>query len=366
MDVWRIGPGGGTPERMTQRNAAATFLAPIDSRTLLYVARDEDRSGPWLWALDVESRISHRIAAGLEQYRSVAASYDGRRLVATVANPSASLWSVPILDRVAADSDVKPYPVPTVRALSPRFDKTPLYYLSARGTGDGLWRFRDGQASEIWKGSEGALDQPPAVSPDGRYAAVVLRKDGKRQLTMMTTDGAEAHTLAPSINVLGAADWSPDGRSILTGGSDEKGPGLFKVSIDGGAPIRLVNGFASDPHWSPDGLLIVYAGPVVAGRIQVFAVRPDGSSVALPPIYGQAGRQNFRILPDGKGLVYVPRDKQGDFWILDLSTKNSRPVAHLTDITRIQAFDITPDGKQIVFDRVRENSDIVVIDLPPR
>jgi Tol biopolymer transport system component len=267
---------------------------------------------------------------------------------------------------VAADSDVKPYPVPTVRALSPRFDKTSLYYLSARGTGDGLWRFRDGQASEIWKGSEGALDQPPAVSPDGRYAAVVLRKDGKRQLTMTTTDGAEAHTLAPSINVLGAADWSPDGRSILTGGSDEKGPGLFKVSIDGGAPIRLVNGFASDPHWSPDGLLIVYAGPVVAGRIQVFAVRPDGSSVALPQIYGQAGRQNFRILPDGKGLVYVPRDKQGDFWILDLSTKNSRPVAHLTDITRIQAFDITPDGKQIVFDRVRENSDIVLIDLPPR
>jgi hypothetical protein len=31
-----------------------------------------------------------------------------------------------------------------------------------------------------------------------------------------------------------------------------------------------------------------------------------------------------------------------------------------------RAFDITPDGKQIVFDRVRENSDIVLIDLPPR
>jgi hypothetical protein len=27
-------------------------------------------------------------------------------------------------------------------------------------------------------------------------------------------------------------------------------------------------------------------------------------------------------------------------------------------------FDITPDGKQIVFDRLRENSDIVLIDLP--
>jgi len=27
-------------------------------------------------------------------------------------------------------------------------------------------------------------------------------------------------------------------------------------------------------------------------------------------------------------------------------------------------FDIMPDGKQIVFDRLRENSDIVVMDLP--
>ena len=366
MDVWRIRPSGGTAERMTERNAAATFLAPLDSRTLLYVARDEDRSGPWLWALDVESKISHRITAGLEQYTSVAASYDGRRVVATVASPSASLWSIPLLDRVAAESDMKPYPLPTVRALWPRFDKTSLYYLSARGTGDGLWRFRDGEASEIWKGSDGALDQPPAVSPDGRRVAVVLKKDGKRQLTMMTTDGADAHALAPSINVQGAPDWSPDGRWIVTGGQDEKGSALFKLPIDGGAPIRLVNDFASDPDWSPDETLIVYAGPVRAGRKQLFAVRPDGSAVGFPQIYQRPDRRDFRILPDGKGLVYVPNDQQEDFWIMDFSSKNTRPVAHLRGVSGIRGFDITPDGKQIVFDRVRENSDIVLIDLPPR
>jgi hypothetical protein len=30
----------------------------------------------------------------------------------------------------------------------------------------------------------------------------------------------------------------------------------------------------------------------------------------------------------------------------------------------MRTFDITPDSKQIVFDRLRENSDIVLIDLP--
>ena len=69
---------------------------------LLYVAPAADRSGPWLWALDIDARTSHRVSAGLEQYRSVSATSDGRRVVATVANPTANLWSVPILDRVAA------------------------------------------------------------------------------------------------------------------------------------------------------------------------------------------------------------------------------------------------------------------------
>jgi hypothetical protein len=32
----------------------------------------------------------------------------------------------------------------------------------------------------------------------------------------------------------------------------------------------------------------------------------------------------------------------------------------------MRTFDITPDGRQIVFDRLRENSDIVLIDLPAR
>ena len=29
----------------------------------------------------------------------------------------------------------------------------------------------------------------------------------------------------------------------------------------------------------------------------------------------------------------------------------------------MRTFDVTPDGKQIVFDRLRDNSDIVLIDL---
>jgi hypothetical protein len=62
--------------------------------------------------------------------------------------------------------------------------------------------------------------------------------------------------------------------------------------------------------------------------------------------------------------VYLPRRQSVDFWLLDLATGKQRPLTHLSNQGRLQAFDITRDGKQIVFDRSRENSDIVLIELP--
>jgi hypothetical protein len=71
----------------------------------------------------------------------------------------------------------------------------------------------------------------------------------------------------------------------------------------------------------------------------------------------------YRFLPDGTGLVYLPLVRSLDFWLLDLATGNQRQLTRLSSQGRLQTFDITRDGKQIVFDRSRENSDIVLIDL---
>jgi|SRR6202453_372621 serine/threonine protein kinase len=40
----------------------------------------------------------------------------------------------------------------------------------------------------------------------------------------------------------GSSCWSPDGRWIVTGGSDATGAGLFRIPLEGGAPVRLVSG----------------------------------------------------------------------------------------------------------------------------
>ncbi len=365
MDLWRIDPAGGNPERLTQINTDVAYPTPVGNRTVFYVARDGDGSGPWLWAFDVKRNESRRVSVGLEQYTSVQASADGRKLVATISNPVAGLWTVPILDRVAEEHDVKPFTVPTERALAPRFSGSSLFYLSSLGTGDGLWRLRDGQATEIWKGADGALTATPAISPDGARVAIVLRRNGKRQQHVLSSDGAVLQPMAEGIDVQGTSCWSPDAKWIVTGGSDATGPGLFKIPLEGGSPVRLASGTALNPVWSPDGSLIVYAGTNVRTFAPLLAVRPDGTSVKLPEIILRRLGERVRFLPDGKSLIYMGGLLASqDFWLLDLASMKSRPLTRLQDRATMRTFDITSDGKQIVFDRLRENSQVVMIDLP--
>ena len=365
MDLWRIDSAGGNPERLTQMNSDVAYPTPVGDRTVFYVARDEDGAGPWLWAFDLKRRESRRVSVGLEQYTSVQASADGRKLVATISDPIAGLWTVPILDRVAEEGDVKPFPVPTVRALAPRFSGSSLFYLSSLGTGDGLWRLRDGQVTEIWKGVDGALRETPAVSPDGGRVAIVLWRNGKRELDVLSSDGAELQPIGDGIVAQGSSCWSPDGKWIVTGGRDANGPGLFKIPVDGEPPVRLVAGDALNPVWSPDGNLIVYAGTNVRTFAPLLAVRPDGTSVKLPDVTLRRLGERVRFLPDGKGLVYMGGLLVSqDFWLLDLASMKFRLLTRLQNSAAMRTFDVTPDGKQIVFDRLRENSQVVMIDLP--
>ena len=373
MDVWRMRPSGESPEQLTHQNAPVNFLVPLDLRTLLYVARAEDWTGPWLWALDVESKVTRRVTTGLEQFTSVTASRDGRRVVATVARPTASLWRAPLLDRLVEERDAEPYPVPTERALAPRFGGTSMFYLSlsARGTGDGLWRVQNTQSFEVRKGADGVLIEPPVVSPDGSRVAVVVRQQGKRHLAIMSADGTNSRTLAASIDIQGwaergAADWSRDGKWIVAGGHDRHGKGLFKIPVDGGEPVRLVEGEAHNPVWSPNDDLIVYAvGTPFAGaggQNLLRGVKPDGTPVMMPAVRVRAGGAH-RFLPSGTGLVYLPSMESQDFWLLDLETNATRQFTRLDDRGYLNGFDITPDGKHLVFDRSRQNSDVVLIDL---
>jgi Tol biopolymer transport system component len=228
-----------------------------------------------------------------------------------------------------------------------------------------LWRYDGRRVVEIWKGAEAALFEPPAVSRDTKRVAIVLRQNGSQRLQLMAADGGDLQPIAATLEVRGAADWSPDGRWITIAGRDEKGEGLFKIAVDDGQTARLTSGAALNPVWSPDGGLIAYEGADVGAYATVAAVRPDGTRVDLPTIQIRRGGERLRFAPDGQSLVYMTGlQYTQNFWSLDLRTMKTRQLTALNNTATMRSFDITADGKEIVFDRLRENSDIVLIQLP--
>jgi Tol biopolymer transport system component len=400
MDIWRIPASGGSPERVTYLNTSVTFLAMLDQKTLAFIAPEQDGSGSWLWSLDLgklrtsrtwparwlgaDRVIPRRIPTGVDQYTSISASHDRGPLVATRANPTATLWIIPILaNRQADENDVLPHRVQTERALSPRYARRAesplLLFLSARGTGDRVWSFK-ADAFEITKGAEGHLAETPAPAPDGNRVAVVVKEAGRRHLSVMNQDGQGSQTLAASIDIQGGVDWSPDGGWIAAGGRDAGEPGLFAIPVDGGTPRRLVSGPATDPAWSPSGDFIVYVGLLSGGSATarvagspLKAVRPDGKKYDLPLVVGPTGAQeDLRVSPGGyrfldqTHLVYRPGSGSLDFWLFDLVKGERRQITRLSNKGSLRGFDITPDGKHIVFDRTQQNSDIALIDRPKK
>ena len=370
MDIWRIPASGGKPERITSHNSRVRSPALLDDQTLLYIATADDGSGSCLYGMNLAARIAHRATSGLEQYTTVtadeAAPNRPRRLAATLVNPTSGLWSAPITAGIVKESALTRIPTPNVQAHGPRVWRDEIFYLAASGLSHSLWRKENsGSASEIWKASGGGLVAPPAISPDGKLICFSFRRKDSAGLHVMNADGTNLRMLSDSFQVRSAASWSPDSKWVTVSGDEGKGSRVFKVAADGGAPVRLLDTMSSGPVWSPDGQMIIYSGPDVGGTQTVFAMTPEGKPLPFPELKVRRKFDGYRFLPGGKSLVFLLGFSPFQtFWLLDLATGQRH---QLTDpggpAFEIQNFDVTPDGKRIIFDRIRTNADVVLIEL---
>ena len=372
MDVWRIRPTGGAPERITEHDTRVAHPVAVDDRSLLYTATSPDGTGPWLYALDLGDREAVRLSTGVEQFLSVAAGAETpgapRRLVATVSNPDVELWSVPIGRGVSPESAAARLELPTARAAAPRFARdAAVLYLASRGGADGVWEWSAAGAREIWKPAEGAIAGAVALSPDGTRMCLPVRRASRTTLHCMARDGSGLRTLAPSLDVRGAASWSPDGRWLAISAREGAGVRLFKVPLDGAEPVRLVGSVASNPAWSPDGRFILYSGAPRARSAPLRAVTPEGAPFPFAELAVDRVGDSYRFLPDGSGVVVkLGGFRRQDFWRVDVATGERRQLTRLRSGESLRRFDVSPDGSRLVLERVRENSNVVLIELPAR
>jgi Tol biopolymer transport system component len=374
MDVWRVPVAGGRAEQVTSHNSRVAYPVMVDDHTLFYTATDDDGTGPWLYMMDVDERVPTRLSSGVEQFVSIAISAEvpgrPRRLVATVSNPRVRLSRVPVTPGVAGEESVTSVSLPTARAAAPRFaPDSSVIYLASRGGADGLWRLAAGRADELWKPTNGAVVGAAAVSPDGATICFPVRQAQRASLRCTTADGTGMRVLFDSLDVRGAPSWSPDGRWLAFAARDGDVIRVFKIPAAGGAASRLVDSVSSNPVWSPDGTFILYSGTARGRVVPVKAVRPDGTPHPLPfseLLVDRLG-DSYRFLPDGKHLVVkLGGFRRQDFWLIDLPTGVRRQLTRLSPGESLQRFDVSLDGKHVLFERVQENSDIALIELPSR
>jgi len=239
-----------------------------------------------------------------------------------------------------------------------------LLYVSSTGAGEAIWKLANGAATELWSAPAARFIGGPAIAADGHRIAFSIEQRGRTRLYVMNADGTDTRVVTESLELRGAPAWAPDGQSITMAANDDGVPRLFSVSLDGRSRVRLVSDYSIDPAWAPDGRFLVYSGADIGTTFPVKAVTAEGGPYAVPDLTLTRGARRLCFLPGRRALVVLRGElEHKNLWLIDLETGAERQLSNFGHDFVVRDFDVSPDGREIVLDRVQENSDIVLLDL---
>lgn len=365
LDIWRLALGRTAPERITHHDAFVSHAVFVNPRTMLYLAGDRDGGGPWIHSLDVNSLESRRVSFGIDRYTSLSASADGRRVVATIARPKSSLWRLPVAHDRVDMAAIDRMPLTTGTGSSPRFGPGYVLYVSPRGSGDSLWKRQGDRSAEVWSAPDATIIGGPAMSRDGTRIAIAVRQHERTWLYAMDADGTNARAVTGALELEGGPAWTPDGSAITVGVVSEGAPRLFNVPLDGRPPAPLVTPHSVHPVWSPDGAIVTFSGPDIGTTFEVSAATADGHAADVPALTLTRGARRVAFMPGGRSLVVLRGAiHHKNLWLVDLESGAERQLTDFAPEFEVRDFDISPDGQEIVVERVQEDSDLVLIETP--
>jgi Tol biopolymer transport system component len=215
-------------------------------------------------------------------------------------------------------------------------------------------------------------DAEPAFSPDGKLLAFKRGADsslGAGDLFVQPAAGGEARRVTVGRADLAGFDWTPDSRALVFSGRGLFGSQLFKVGLDGSAPVPLSwIGEASAPTLAPNRLAFVRS----VSDFNIWRVSGPLADEKTPPeklITSTRTDWMAEYSPDGEHIAFgSARDGEPGIWIADASGKNERRLVASASWT-IPRW--SPDGEEIAYTAAvgSENHDVFVTRLrggPPR
>ena len=135
--------------------------------------------------------------------------------------------------------------------------------------------------------------------------------------------------------------------------------GIWKVSIEGGNPVRISNGQSnSHPAVSPDGKMLAFSYDELSGRNGVEIVALVGDA---PVKQFDIATTTIRWTPDSRSFLYIKNEGGvSNIWSQPISGEAPKQISHFNSLL-IANFDLSRDGKQLVMNRGTANRDVVLI-----
>jgi Tol biopolymer transport system component len=201
---------------------------------------------------------------------------------------------------------------------------------------------------------EGVLEGNPSVCRDSGHLLYLSYRAGTPHIWRSKLDGTDAMQLTEGEGEF-SASCSPDGTWFTYFNSDPNGEGVWKMSIEGGNPVRLWERAAIN-QISPDGKLILIADGQKAMLFPADGEEPD-YTYDLSPEWGSLRGWT----PDGKAFLYVKSiDGVSNVWQRNMDGSEPKQLTRF-DSELINGVDLSPDGKYLAVARNSTTSDVVLI-----
>jgi Tol biopolymer transport system component len=154
-------------------------------------------------------------------------------------------------------------------------------------------------------------NQSPAWSPDGGYLAYTSGQSRVPQSTVLcirSEDSGKIRKLSPPLTHFRGLRWSPDGRAILTIGTDLKGRrGAFLIDVQNGEVIaNFIRPYLPfPPDWASAGKAIVFADKDFEKTQSQIVLRAleTGQEKKIGPMTQGTFLNRVRVSPDGSQLA---------------------------------------------------------------
>jgi Tol biopolymer transport system component len=188
--------------------------------------------------------------------------------------------------------------------------------------------------------------------PDSKHLVYSMLHNGAFELWRSDADGSNQVRL--QVHSLGGSSCAPDSRTALFWDGDA----VQSVSLDGGTPERSHLSLAG---FSPDGKLILEGSTDETTFLSKWKVVRVGGGAPLYSFDAPFGMRSQRFTPDGKAVAYLlTRDLATNIWEQPVAGGNPVQLTHFSS-GEIFAFGWSKDGKQLAISRGQRKTDVVMM-----